>query len=103
MEVFTIQGRHSDVTAIKFNDIRALVFAGGKPDEWTTGTPAIVAPPAGEFLRGMIVRSDGGMSLTNWPDEEPWPLSEDLSDHVGMLMVLMTCFPSDKEAAQPPN
>lgn len=102
-EVLTIEKRGGNVTGIKSGELRAVVFAETSPLEWETGIPTILIHPTEGFLRAQVVKRGDTIFFEQWPAEEPWPLPEELEAHSDVLMIALTCFPSDKKAAQPPN
>lgn len=109
-EAIKVQYRDGELTLIKNAQCRAVVFSYEPMKDWGTGTPAILIPAKGEgFIRAQVVHHAAGMAFEPWPDAEPWPLSEELADHKDILLVALTCFPSDKglaldlDAMQPPT
>ena len=98
-EVIEVEQRDGKLTLIKTDQMRVVVFSYDPISKWETGIPAIVIPLEGEFLKAQVVRREEKMAFESWPAEEPWPLPEDLADHTEILMVALTCFPSDKGLA----
>jgi hypothetical protein len=98
-EAIKVRYRDGELTLIKNAQCRAAVFSYEPMSEWGTGTPAILIPAEGEgFIKAQVVRNDAGLTFEPWTTDD-WPLSEELADHKDILLVALTCFPSDKDLA----
>lgn len=98
-EAIKVQYRDGELTLIKNAQCRAVVFSYEPMKDWSTNTPAILIPAEGEgFIKAQVVRTEAGLAFEPWTTED-WPLSEELADHGDILLVALTCFPSDKGLA----